>query len=127
MLVAIGVELRQVIASGGFTKSGLWLQVMADALERDLVIPVWGETSALGAAFWALLSARGEGLEKAGDFVELGDTCHPKPESVELYDRMYPLFEKLYRSLEKRFDEVAELQAGLARENRDGGEGTVPS
>ena len=73
VLIDIGVEVRQIIASGGFTKSDLWLQVMADALDRELMIPVWGETSALGAAFWALLSARGEeGLEKAGDFVKLG-------------------------------------------------------
>jgi len=116
VLVDIGVELRQVIASGGFTKSGLWLQVMADALDRDLGIPVWGETSALGAAFWALLSALGgEGLEKAGDFVTLGDTCRPNPESVEIYNRMYPLFEQLYQSLEKSFDDVAELQAKLGR------------
>lgn len=116
VLTDIGVEVRQVIASGGFTKSDLWLQVMADALDRDLVIPVWGETSALGAAFWALLSARGgEGLEKAGDFVKLGESCRPTPESVEIYNRMYPLFEKLYQSLEKSFDEVAELQRTLER------------
>jgi gluconokinase len=116
VLLEIGVEVRQIIASGGFTKSELWLQVMADALDRDLVIPVWGETSALGAAFWALLSARGgEGLEKAAEFVKLGDTCSPNPESAEIYNRVYPLFEKLYQSLEKSFDEVAELQAKLGR------------
>jgi gluconokinase len=116
VLVDIGVDVRQIIASGGFTKSGLWLQVMADALDRDLVIPIWGDTSALGAAFWALLSSRGgEGLEKAGDFVKLGDSCRPNPESVEIYNRMYPLFEKLYQSLEKSFDEVAALQEGLER------------
>jgi gluconokinase len=91
---------------------------MADALNRELLLPVWGETSALGAAFWALLSARGEeGLEKAGDFVKLRDSCSPNLESVEIYNRMYPLFEKLYQSLEKSFDEVAELQAELGRQN----------
>ncbi len=116
VLVDIGVDVRQIIASGGFTKSDLWLQVMTDALNRELLLPVWGETSALGAAFWALLSARGEeGLEKAGDFVKLRDSCSPNPESVEIYNRMYPLFEKLYQSLEKSFDEVAELQAKLER------------
>jgi len=94
----------------------LWLQVMADALNRELLIPAWGDTSALGAAFWALLSARGEeALEKAGDFVKLEDSCRPNPESVEIYNRIYPLFERLYKSLEKSFDEVAELQAELEK------------
>ena len=116
VLTEIGVDVRQIIASGGFTKSNLWLHVMADALDRELAIPVWGETSALGAAFWALLSARGENaLETAQGFVKLGDSCRPNPESVEIYNRMYPLFEKLYQSLEKSFDEVAELQMTLEK------------
>jgi gluconokinase len=90
--------------------------VMADALDQDLTIPVWGETSALGAAFWALLSAQGRGrLEEAGDLVNLGDTCRPNPASVEIYNRIYPLFDKLCRSMEKSFDEVAEFQTALER------------
>jgi gluconokinase len=116
VLTDVGVDVREILASGGFTKSPLWLQVMADALERELRIPAWGETSALGAALWALLAARGEeALEKAGSFVKLGDSCRPNPENVLIYSRMYPLFERLYRSLEKNFDEVAELQAKLKR------------
>lgn len=116
VLIDVGVDVRQILASGGFTKSPLWLQVMADALGRELMIPAWGETSALGAAFWPLLLARGGArLEEAGDFMKLGDSCRPDPESVEIYNRMYPLFEKLYQSLENSFDEVAELQTKLQR------------
>jgi gluconokinase len=116
VLVDIGVEVRQIIASGGFTKSPLWLQVMADALDRELMIPAWGDTSALGAALWALLPARQGGrLEKVGDLVKLGDSCRPNPESVEIYSWLYPLFERLYQSLEKSFDDVAELQTKLQK------------
>jgi len=118
VLIDVGVEVREIRASGGFTKSPLWLQVMADALDQELMIPRWGETSALGAAFWPLLLAAGEkALEKAGAFVKPGESCRPSPESVETYNRMYPLFERLYRSLEKSFDEVAELQTELGPQN----------
>lgn len=114
VLTDVGVELREIRASGGFTKSSLWLQVMADALDQELMIPVWGETSALGAALWALLSARGETrLERAADFVILEYSCRPNAESAEIYNRIYPLFKELYRSLEKDFDAVAELQRTL--------------
>jgi len=124
VLTDIGVDVKQVLASGGFTKSPLWLQVMADALDRELLIPAWGDTSALGAAFWALLSERGgEGLEKAADLVKRGDSCRPNPESVEIYNGIYPLFEELYQSLEKSFDKVAELQAQLKRWKNNGIEG----
>jgi gluconokinase len=116
VLLDVGVEVREIRASGGFTKSPLWLQVMTDALDRELMIPAWGETSALGAALWALLCARGEeGLERAGDFVKLGNSCRPNAESAEIYNRIYPVFEGLYRSLEKNFEEVAELQRMLER------------
>jgi gluconokinase len=116
VLTDVGVAVKEILASGGFTKSPLWLQVMSDALDRELRIPTWGETSALGAALWALLSARGEeALEKAGNFVELGDSCRPNPESVEIYNRIYPVFVQLYQSLEKSFDDVSELQKTLKR------------
>jgi gluconokinase len=116
VLTAVGVDVREILASGGFTKSALWLQVMADALDRELRIPAWGETSVLGAALWALLSACGEeALEKAGGFVKLGDSCRPNPESAEIYNRIYPVFERLYQALEKNFDEVADLQRTLEK------------
>jgi gluconokinase len=116
VLVDIGVEVRQIMASGGFTKSPLWLQVMADVLDRELMIPAWGDTSALGAAFWALLPARQGGrLETVGDLVKLRDSCRPNPESVEIYNRIYPVFVQLYQSLEKSFDDVSELQKTLKR------------
>jgi gluconokinase len=121
VLIDIGVEVGQIIASGGFTKSPFWVQVMADALDRELMIPTWGDTSARGAAFWGLLSAHGgEALEMAGDLVKLRDSCQPNPESVEIYNRMYPFFEKLYQSLEKNFDEMAVLQAELGRRSGEG-------
>ena len=114
VLTDVGVEVREILASGGFTKSPLWLQVMTDALDRELRIPTWGETSALGAALWALLSARGEeALEKAGGFVALGETCRPNAENAEIYNRIYPVFERLYQALERNFDEAAELQRTL--------------
>jgi gluconokinase len=116
VLTEIGIDVKQVIASGGFTKSGLWLQVVADALNRELTVPLWGETSALGAAFWAMIAAgRVEALEKAGDFVKLGAPCRPKPDRAEIYDRMYPLYLRLYEAVREAFDEVAELQEWLKK------------
>jgi sugar (pentulose or hexulose) kinase len=55
-------------------------------------------------------------LEKAGEFVELGRSCRPNQESVEIYDKMYPLYMKLYHHLGEAFDQVAELQRGLEKQ-----------
>ena len=57
VLTEITGDIRQIRASGGFTHSPFWLQITADALNRELVVPVWGETSSLAAALWAIKRA----------------------------------------------------------------------
>ena len=116
VLTEIGVDVKQVIASGGFTKSDLWLQVVADALNQELMVPAWGETSALGAALWGMAGVGGvEVIEKARTLVKLGESCRPNPGSAKVYDRMYPLYARLYEAAREAFDEVADLQQWLKR------------
>jgi gluconokinase len=111
MLTGLGVEVEQVIASGGFTKSDLWVQVITDALNRKLVAPVWGETSSLGAAFWAMLAAgKVDSIEAFRDYVRLGKAYRPNRKDAAVYDRVYPIYARIYRALEGSFDEVARLQ-----------------
>jgi gluconokinase len=114
VLAEIGVEVRQVVASGGFTQSDFWLQVVTDVLNQELVVPPWGETSCLGAAFWAML---GTGvvadLESLKDFAKPGSPCSPGKENAALYQRIYPLYQRLYHSVSGNFEEIARLQQEL--------------
>ena len=114
VLAEVGVDVRQVVASGGFTQSDFWLQVVTDVLNRELVVPPWGETSCLGAAFWAML---GTGvvadLESLKDFVKPGSPCAPGQENAALYQRIYPLYQKIYRAVSGNFEEIARLQQDL--------------
>jgi gluconokinase len=114
VLAEIGLDVRQIVASGGFTKSELWLQVMADALGRELSVPVWGETSALAAAFWPFLSRGGAGsISDIRNWVQSSRVQRPIPEHAAVYDRIYPLYTGLYRSLTGAFDEIARMQNEL--------------
>ncbi len=114
-LAGIGsLNIRRIVASGGFTQSRLWMQIVADALNRPITAPVWGETSALGAAFWAMLGTGHLGrMEDVRGIVRMGESVHPVPAHAALYDRIYPLYTGIYRSLEGAFDEVASLQSDL--------------
>jgi gluconokinase len=114
VLVEIGLDVRQIAASGGFTQSEFWLRVMADALGRDLNVPVWGETSALAAAFWPFLSMGGAGsISDIRNWVRFGRVQRPMAEHTAVYDRIYPLYIGLYRTLTGAFDEIARLQNDL--------------
>jgi gluconokinase len=114
ILTDMGMEIRQVRASGGFTKSPLWLQVMANALNKELVVPACGETSAFGAALWAMGTAGLQhNLEKAGDVVALGQSYEPNAGDTAVYERLYPIFKELYQSSTKTFERIADVQSDL--------------
>ena len=116
-LAGIGLaQIGQIVASGGFTQSRLWMQVVADGLNRELNAPVWGETSCLGAAFWAMLgTGHLKRIEEVRDLVRMGESLHPDPANVAVYDRIYPLYTRIYHSLSGAFEEVAGLQRDLRK------------
>lgn len=114
VLSEVGVDVRQVIASGGFIRSDFWLQLITDTLNREMIVPEWGETSCLGAAFWAMLgTGHANTLEDVKDFVKPGSLRHPRKENAVVYDRIYPIYINLYQTMSRNFDEIAGLQCEL--------------
>jgi gluconokinase len=106
-----GEEVRQVRASGGFTRSPLWLQIVSDVLNRELAVPRWGETSCLGAAFWALVATGAfKDIEEAAAQVETQEVVRPADPEVQIYDALYALYGDLYQALSPFFDRAARLQ-----------------
>ncbi len=103
--------IREIRASGGFTHSELWPQIMASVLNHELLVPSWGETSSLGAAFWAM---RGVGalasFESAQDLVSIYRRYIPLPEDAALYDKLYEIYAGLYDSSKTAFDQIAGFQ-----------------
>jgi len=105
-------ELR---AAGGFVRSPLWLQIVADVLNRELVLVDSPEASALGAAQLALRAA---GLvarfEDLGSMVTPGERVSPHPEPAARYERLYALYQRLYAQVAPDFATIAALQAELS-------------
>ena len=92
--------------AGGFTKSPVWLQIMANAFDRPIGVPEWGETAAFGASLWAMLSAGViDNIEQGAKLSKLGETYKPSPSIVEIYNQMYQKFKQLYLSLVDEFNE----------------------
>jgi gluconokinase len=116
VLEEIGAELKEVRASGGFTKSSLWLKIMASILNRDVQIPTWGETSSLGAAFWVLLSLGIiQGLDEVSDLVKIEDHCQPSPEIIAVYEQLYPIFKDLYQATRSANDDLTKVSQEISQ------------
>jgi gluconokinase len=111
VLSEITPDVGQIRASGGFIHSPLWLQIVSDVLNRELVVPVLGETSSLGAAFWAMVgSGVCVSVDQAGSLVPMGAAYVPDRNNVEPYERLYRVYQDLYGALSPLFDRIVPFQ-----------------
>jgi xylulokinase len=105
------VPVEQIRASGGGSKSPLWRQIQADVFGQPVVTINAEQGPAYGVA---LLAAVG-----AGAYANIAEACTATIRVVsetpldkkakKLYDRGFPIYQDLYRSLRKDFRKIAEL------------------
>jgi gluconokinase len=97
---AAGHDVHEVRATGGFARSPLWRQVLADALDLDIAFPAGPEGSAFGAAllgFQAL--GHGDAFARAAQLVTPTERCPPDPAAAALYAERLPRFAALADAL----------------------------
>lgn len=102
------VEVR---AAGGFTRSALWLQIVADVLGHALTLVASPEASSLGAA---QLACRGASLvprfEDLAPLVATAGSIRPHAERHAQYSRLYELYLRLYHQAGAEFGNIARFQ-----------------
>lgn len=75
---ASGGDLTELRATGGFTHSRLWLQVVADVLGRPLRLPIDPEGSTLGAAMLGMVATGAHAtVDDVAAVVQLGAQVEP--------------------------------------------------
>jgi gluconokinase len=107
----IGVPTK-VMATGGFARSELWRQMMADIFDQEVIVPESFESSCLGAAILGLYAlGRVDSLTVVDQMV--GDTHRhkPIPENVDIYRELVPIYLSVYRKLEDEYKSIAAFQS----------------
>ncbi|MGO4545531.1 gluconokinase [Paenibacillus sp. 2TAB23] len=105
-----GQQPREVRASGGFARSVLWCQMLADMLGVPVRVPESVESSGLGAAQLGLYAMDGctgpllRWKEQEGSLYEPDLTNHM------LYQKILPLYLSLYERLKEPMREISKLQ-----------------
>jgi gluconokinase len=111
---AAGNEVREIRATGGFARSPLWRQMLADVLGLDVGFPAGHEGSSFGAA---LLGMQALGMipsiDVAADLVKIEETVHPDPAAAAVYADLRPVFVELYNALVPAFTSLRRLAPGL--------------
>ncbi|MFC5702010.1 gluconokinase [Cohnella faecalis] len=111
MQETIGVP-RKIMATGGFARSPLWRQMMADIFGQTVVIPESFESSCLGAVVLGLY-AFGKTDSLSGAVAGMVGTTHehaPNPESAAIYRELLPIYVRLSRKLEEEYEHIAKFQ-----------------
>lgn len=110
LLEQMGGKPGEICASGGFARSPLWCQILADMTGVRIIIPEVVESSGLGAARL--------GLYAMGDLEQLVQPSDeskaveyvPNPANHEVYRKLLPLYQEVYSQLVGSFDAITQYQ-----------------
>jgi len=91
--------VRQLLATGGGVRSSLWLQILADVLQTELVAPQAEEGAAYGAAILAMVGVGAyANLETAFQILpHVGEVVQPQAHSA--YEVAFQKYQRLYEAL----------------------------
>jgi xylulokinase len=113
LLRARGVQPETAAVSGGAAQSAIWRQIVTDIAGIPLYTVNSTEGAALGAA---ILAAVGVGAwpdvpAACADLIHSVDVTTPTSAGVAAYERLYPIYQRLYPALRTTFQELAAFEA----------------
>ncbi len=94
-------QVKDIRVSGSFTKSPLWLQIMADIFGEHITLPQNSEGAAFGAAVLGFIAS--------GEMKDISDTANlikpkkvykPQAENKEVYEELFDIYSSLYEKLQ---------------------------
>ncbi len=109
LIRGMGVEVKEIRASGGGARSALWRQIQADMFNSPVVTIDKDEGPAFGVA---LLAAVGTGnyssvAEACEATIRINSETTPIEKNVKTYSDFYPVYQNLYAHLKEDFRRTA--------------------
>ena len=101
-LKSTGTELSHIMAIGGGSVSGLWLQTLSNTLDLPIQLPDKGDFgAAMGAARLAMAGDPSSCPEEFMIQPDVVATIEPQPMKVGVYESAYQRFVKGYSALKE--------------------------
>ena len=100
-----------VQATGGFARSVLWRQMLADVFDQEVTIPESFESSCLGAVVLGMYGL-GE-IDSLSEVEKMVGSIHshqPNKEATAAYRELMPIFIRLPRLLENEYEAISAFQ-----------------
>ncbi|WP_125767144.1 gluconokinase [Lapidilactobacillus wuchangensis] len=110
-IIALTGPVTTIHAAGGFARSTLWCQLVADVFDQNVMIPTQVESSSLGAAIVGWQSLRHD--PTFGIPAQSEQTYQPQPASQKVYRQLLPLWKNIGQSLTQQYQTIANWQQNL--------------
>lgn len=108
---------QRIMATGGFARSALWRQMMADIFDQEVVVPESFESSCLGAVVLGLYATgRIDSLNAVFGMIGTTHRHMPVKANSTIYKQLLPIYISLFRSLESQYEAIAKFQREQAGE-----------
>lgn len=104
-------EPARIQASGGFARSELWRQLLADVFDKPVIIPESFESSCLGAVVLGMYATGEiEDFSIVTEMIGSTHTHHPKMEASNIYRELLPIYIRLSRLLKEEYESISDFQ-----------------
>ena len=103
--------VNEIRVSGSFTRSKLWVQIMADVFGKVISVPGEPEGSAFGATILGMY-ALGilKDIKEVGNFINIKERYHPIEEHHRRYQELFAIYERIYWNLQSEFAAISNIQ-----------------
>lgn len=113
LLEGLAGPAHEIRATGGFTQSKVWGEILTDILGSPLGIPKHTQGSALGGAFLAWYAlGQIQSLEDCAKLIPVTEVKKPNPAYKERYQSGYALFKDLIHLGETQFEKLNQFAKG---------------
>jgi gluconokinase len=102
---------QSILASGGFARSPLWLQILADLFNKEVLVPESHQSSAWGAC-WTALYALNEvkSYTAIKNSIPMQESYKPNEQNALVYNTLYQTYKDLYQALQPSLQALSKFQ-----------------
>ena len=104
-------QAQEIRVSGSFTRSEVWLQMLADVLGREISLPDVEEGAAFGAAILGFYTlGLLPSLDAAADMVGIKRIFTPSENHHQTYETLYAIYQDVYWNIQEQFHTISAFQ-----------------
>jgi gluconokinase len=103
--------VNEIRVSGSFTRSKIWVQIMADVFGKVISVPGEPEGSAFGAAVLGMYAlGMLKDIKEVGNFINIKERYYPDDTNHQRYQELFTIYEQIYWNLQTEFAAIAAIQ-----------------